>query len=361
MVVGAAQARLVLHKDSITNNALEWTSLMGSARTYPESHRPGQPRIAHILHFRGEQPARMDTISPRWLDRRVDALYPLALAVLSVGVALLEWRWPWRQDQPQMRRRLWSDLVHLVFNGHYLGVWVYAIYARWLHQPVTQAVEALGLSGVLFANAAATWPTALQIVVALFVIDFLQWGVHNLLHRVPALWTFHKIHHSVVDGEMDWIVSFRFHWMEVVIYKSCLYIPLAFFGFGPAAIMTHAILGTLIGHLNHANLNWDYGPLKVLLNNPRMHLWHHDRNLELGRTVNFGIIFSCWDYLFGTAQVPDRPPKSIGFEGDHVVPQTFFGHAFWPFAARRSPPDMLSPPDVFSPPGPSRPGLHRGE
>ncbi len=257
-------------------------------------------------------------------------LYPMALAVISALVATLEAILPWRRSQRQLRGWLWSDIVHLVFNGHFLGVVVYLVYSRYLHGPIAEALTAVDVHSVVFLNVAQGWPIALQIVVALFVIDFIQWGVHNLLHRVPALWAFHKVHHSVRDGEMDWIVSFRFHWMEVVVYKSIQYLPLAFFGFGDVAIMTHAIFGTLIGHLNHANLDWDYGWFRYLLNNPRMHLWHHDYDVGDRGTVNFGIIFSCWDYLFGTAHVPNHPPAKIGFEGMQEMPRHFVGHTFWP-------------------------------
>src|SRR5205085_574315 len=143
----------------------------------------------------------------------------------------------------------------------------------------------------------------------------------------------------VVDGEMDWIVSFRFHWMEVVVYKALQFVPLAFFGFGATAVMTHAIVGTLIGHLNHANLDWGYGPWRYLLNNPRMHLWHHDYDAPAGRAKNFGIIFSVWDFVFRTAHVPDHPPRKLGFPGVEEFPTNFFTQEIWPICGRRrSPP-----------------------
>ena len=268
------------------------------------------------------------------MDLRAN-LYPLSLLAISIGVMALEaWR-PWRSAQRQFRPRLISDLTHLVFNGHFLGVLVYLAWERGIEPAVRGSLDRTGLGSWGFFDAAATWPIWVQIVVALFVIDLVQWGVHNLLHRVPFLWEYHKVHHSVRDGEMDWIVSFRFHWMEVVVYKSVLYLPLAFFGFGTEAILTHAIFGTLIGHLNHANLNWDYGPLRYLLNNPRMHLWHHDVNGDAKSTVNFGVVFSCWDYLFGTARVPHDPPEAIGFDGVERLPKHFLGHALWPLGAWR--------------------------
>lgn len=252
--------------------------------------------------------------------------YPIALALISVGVAVAERLFPAR-PQKQLRPRLWSDVAHLVFNGHFLGVMVFGVAT--LH--VLPAINAVvPLDATVGRNLAREWPIAAQIAVALLVTDFLQWGVHRLLHAVPALWTFHKVHHSVVDGEMDWIVAFRFHWMEVVVYKSLLYVPLAWFGFGTEAVMTHAVFGTLIGHLNHANLDLGYGRLGYVLNNPRMHLWHHDAEASDRGAFNFGIIFSCWDWMFGTANVPPEPPEALGFDDIDQLPTDFVGHLMWP-------------------------------
>ena len=257
-------------------------------------------------------------------------LYPIALAVISIVVAGLEALFPKRREQEQLRERLWSDVVHLVFNGHFLGVIIYGLAVHYAMPVLDGWLTSMGWMDLVYRNAAAAWPVWAQIIVALVVVDFVQWSVHNLLHRVPFLWEFHKTHHSVVDGEMDWIVSFRFQWTEVMVYKAIQYLPLAFFGFGTEAVMFHAIFGTFIGHLNHANLDWDWGPLKYVLNSPNMHIWHHDYEGDTHTTVNFGIIFSCWDWIFGTAKMPDHEPKKIGFDGVEEFPNNFFSQAVWP-------------------------------
>lgn len=259
--------------------------------------------------------------------------YPFWLALFSVFVMALERVFPWRREQKQLRPYLWSDLIHLVFNGHFLGALVYGIYAGWVHERLVAWLEGLGLASALYAGVAGTWPIWAQIVVALLVVDFVQWAVHNLLHRITPLWELHKVHHSIVDGEMDFIVSFRFHWLEVVIYKSFLYVPLAFFGFGMEAIFFHAVFGTLVGHFNHANLNITWGPLKYLLNSPRMHIWHHDYEGDERTTKNFGIILSVWDWIFGTAYMPEHPPARLGYAGVEKMPRDFLAHAAWPLSA----------------------------
>ena len=207
--------------------------------------------------------------------------YPVALVAISALVAALERRFPWRA-QRQLRPGLGSDLAYLVFNGHFLGLVLYGIATHRVLPPIHARLEAMGLGEALFAEAAATWPLWAQIPAVLLGLDFIQWCVHNALHRVPLLWSFHQTHHSVVDGEMDWIVAFRFQWTEVVVYRSVLY------------------------------------------------LHHHDYDREGARTVNFGIIFSLWDWLFGTAFLPEHAPKRLGFRGVEAMPKGFLAQVGWP-------------------------------
>jgi sterol desaturase/sphingolipid hydroxylase (fatty acid hydroxylase superfamily) len=239
--------------------------------------------------------------------------YWLALIAVSILVFFIERVFAHRQEQSWLRRSLLSDLFHLGFNGHVVGVLLYAFAGRYLIEPDFQSV-------------AADWPMWLQVIAAIISLDFIQWCVHNALHRVPFLWHFHKLHHGVADGEMDWIVSFRFQWIEVVIYQGMMALPLAWLGFSVEALWIQAIFGTLIGHLNHANLSWTYGPFRYLFNNPAMHIWHHAHD---GPTRNFGIVLSIWDWVFGTAILPDQPPSKLGYDGMEELPTEFFSQQFW--------------------------------
>jgi len=55
-------------------------------------------------------------------------------------------------------------------------------------------------------------PFWVQFPVLVLVMDFSRYLIHNLLHRVPWLWEFHKVHHSI--EELDWIGNWRFHWWK---------------------------------------------------------------------------------------------------------------------------------------------------
>jgi len=157
-------------------------------------------------------------------------------------------------------------------------------------------------------------------------------GIHNLLHRVPWLWEFHKLHHSIV--EMDFIGNFRFHWMESVVYKSLSYLPLVLVGADGQVVLAVAVVGTLIGHLNHANLAIDWGPLRYVINSPRMHIWHHEVIAAGGHGRNFGVVLSVWDFLFGTAYLPAQPlqPARLGFEEIGRFPRGLLARIVYPLS-----------------------------
>ncbi|MDZ7636845.1 MAG: sterol desaturase family protein [Bryobacterales bacterium] len=169
-----------------------------------------------------------------------------------------------------------------------------------------------------------------QFVVLLLAFDLAQWGIHRLLHRVPFLWEFHKVHHSI--EEMDWIGNWRFHWVEVAVYRSLLYPLAAFFGFGVEAMFAYGVVNTLVGHFAHSNLSWRIGPLKYVLNSPELHVWHHSHPDSGPVDRNFGISLSVWDWLFGTAYAPEgKDPARLGFEGVEAYPDQLPGQWMAPF------------------------------
>lgn len=176
------------------------------------------------------------------------------------------------------------------------------------------------------------WPAWTQFLFLFMLVDFIQWNVHRLLHRVPWLWEFHKVHHSV--KEMGFAAHLRFHWMESIIYKSIQYIPVAMIGYSITEFFVVHMIAVLIGHLNHANINVDYGPLKYLFNNPRMHIWHHAKQLPKERAtgVNFGISLSIWDYIFKTDYIPHTGEQiELGFDQDEQFPKSFWNQITYPF------------------------------
>jgi sterol desaturase/sphingolipid hydroxylase (fatty acid hydroxylase superfamily) len=257
--------------------------------------------------------------------------YPHWLVAISLLFVALERLFPWRKSQALLRAGWLRDFGFLAINGHFFSLLTAGVNG-WGAFEATRLLQRAGLR--LDASPVAGWPLGAQIVIFLLLSDFLQWCVHNLLHRVPALWAFHKVHHAITV--MDFVGNFRFHWMEIVVYKSVQWLPLALLGAPGEVAFCVAVLSTFWGDLNHANLNVGLGLLGYVFNSPRMHLWHHDASDEGGIAKNFGIVLSVWDFLFGTAYWPrGRSPDRLGYPGDEEMPQGLVGELAWPLARRR--------------------------
>ncbi len=254
--------------------------------------------------------------------------YYFWLAAVSLFVFLLERLFTWRKEQRVLRKGIWQDLFWLVFNGHYFGV-VLAILSGKLTHWINGALLQLGLPVPETLAIMQGTPLWLQFVIFFVVKDFIEWNIHRMLHIVPWLWEFHKLHHSI--EELDWIGNMRFHWMETVIYKSISYFPLAVLGVENDVIFLIAVVNTLIGHLNHANIPVSWGPLKYVFNSPKMHVWHHDVELHGRGGQNFGISLSVWDWIFGTAYMPEGQPQKLGFRGMETFPEQLLERLLYPF------------------------------
>jgi sterol desaturase/sphingolipid hydroxylase (fatty acid hydroxylase superfamily) len=255
------------------------------------------------------------------------------LLAVSAFCWLLERIMPWRPQQKAWRDQIGQDFFWLVFNGHYAGVLLAALAGWAIHSLSHLWGERLpSLAHIKLLNGSSLW---VQFLIFLLVKDFLEWCIHNLLHRVPWLWEFHKLHHSIT--ELDWIGNMRFHWMEIVLYRGLTYLPLFLLGVDRRVILWIAVFSTLIGHLNHSNVDLDWGIFRWVLNSPRLHVWHHDVVNHKRSGQNFGIIFSLWDFLFGTVYLPARQqPEHLGFEGMERFPKGLLQRLVYPFWKRRT-------------------------
>jgi len=253
---------------------------------------------------------------------------------ISSLVYALELLAPWRVDQPRIRKDFWLDGFYMFFNYFGFSLIGYAAASQVVVVALHDLLASVGIENLAVAEV-SSWPMWLHVGVLFVVRDFVHWNVHRLLHRVPVLWEFHKVHHSV--EQMGFAAHLRFHWMETVTYNALTYLPLALLGFGLVEFFWVNLFTTLIGHLNHANLVLPLGPLRYVLNNPQMHIWHHVWDLPEGRRygMNYGVTLSCWDYLFGTACIPgDGRDIRLGFPQLQHFPKTFMRQTLHDFVGQ---------------------------
>ena len=254
------------------------------------------------------------------------------LIVLSLVVWGLEIIFPWRKNQSIFRKDFWKDAAYM-----FLNFYVFAFAISGLYSLLSIIFSKFGIENqsLSLINLSSLHP-ALQLIIFFVLNDFVQWFTHLLLHKVPAFWTFHKVHHSV--KEMGFAAHLRYHWMENILYKPLkILVVMIIGGFEPQQAFIVHFIAIAIGHLNHANLNLDYGPLKYILNNPKMHIWHHAKDLPKQHPygMNFGISLSIWDYLFKTAYIPySGRDIELGFEGDENFPDQLSKQIIYPISKK---------------------------
>lgn len=299
--------------------------------------------------------------------------------VVSAFFMLVEWARPWRENQARFRKDFWLDFFYMFFNLFLFSLIIYQGVSEVVVNLFTDGLRAIGIENLVAINV-QTWPVWAHLLLGFVVGDFISWWIHRLLHSNKWLWEFHKVHHSV--EEMGFAAHLRYHWMENVVYATLRYIPLALIGIGlndffiiyvfnlavghynhsnitVSGTLSGAILGTLVGLwiavLNSASPEWLYyligiaggagvgalllGPyMKIIFNSPEMHIWHHAQKLPAGREqgMNFGITLSLWDYLFGTAYVPESGRDiKLGFPGIEKYPKGFFAQITHGFGIRK--------------------------
>lgn len=157
------------------------------------------------------------------------------------------------------------------------------------------------------------WGVALLFTLTLFVVDDLsRYVVHRLLHRVPWLWAFHKVHHTATA--LNPLTVYRTHPVEgmifvlrgALVHGSCTGVFVFFFG---AQVSLATVLGASVfsvafnalgANLRHSHIDLGFWrPVERLFISPAQHQLHHSI-ARRHHDRNFGAALALWDWLGGT-------------------------------------------------------------
>ena len=175
------------------------------------------------------------------------------------------------------------------------------------------------------------WPGVIQFIALLFVADFTQYWVHRTFHAVPLLWRFHAVHHSA--EHMDWLAGSRLHLVDIVVTRGLTYVPIYLLGFDEGPLLAYLVVVSAQATFIHANVRFDFGPLKWILATPQFHHWHHAAESD-AVDKNFAVHLPMIDALFGTMHLPERWPNGYGIADGSRVPDGFLTQFTWPFRRR---------------------------
>jgi sterol desaturase/sphingolipid hydroxylase (fatty acid hydroxylase superfamily) len=184
----------------------------------------------------------------------------------------------------------------------------------------------------------AAQPLWLQAIEIYLLADFMGYWLHRLFHT-GAWWPFHAVHHS--SEELDWLSSVRVHPVNEAVNNIAPVVPLLFLGFNPTVTAGVAGFLTFYAIFLHADVDWDFGPLRSVIATPVFHRWHHSKD-SAAIDKNFAGLLPVWDILFGTYYMPrDRMPCDFGVP--EKVPTGYFEQLWHPFAGwfkRKGPPPL---------------------
>ncbi|WP_394825881.1 sterol desaturase family protein [Pendulispora albinea] len=141
------------------------------------------------------------------------------------------------------------------------------------------------------------WPLAVQLGLAILVLDFGVTITHWASHRIPLLWRFHAVHHSVkrhygFNGLMK-------HPVHQAIELTVGVAPLVVLGIPPGVASLLALATAIQLLLQHSNADYATGPMGYVLALNKGHRFHHQKWPGIG-DVNFGLFTNLWDFLLGT-------------------------------------------------------------
>jgi sterol desaturase/sphingolipid hydroxylase (fatty acid hydroxylase superfamily) len=250
-----------------------------------------------------------------------------AIAASAGILILLERRVPYNPGQRLFRPGFWTDLLlYNFFQSYVLGAVIAATLA-WMDQR----------TGLSRRHWIGSWPVPLQLAFFVVTHDFYIYCFHRLQHRSALLWRIHAAHHSVAD--VDWLSGARSHALEILINQTIEFAPIVLLGAAPEVALWKGAISAIWGMFIHSNLDVRLRGAQRILNGPEMHRWHHSLDAEaFGK--NFSTKLAVWDWLFGTAYLPDPACRKAALYGltEPDYPATYWGQqlqAFRPRAARR--------------------------
>ena len=181
-------------------------------------------------------------------------------------------------------------------------------------------------------------------LVLLLCYDFMFYTIHFTMHKVPALWVIHKVHHSA--EVLTPLTRSREHFLAGPIWAAggaiAYAVPAGVFaylfngGITEATILSIGFFMVLFGFngsFRHYHIAFHYPRwLSKWLHSPVMHHTHHSY-LEKHRDTNMAAITSIWDRMFGTLYIPAKDeytPWGLGPETQDAY-RSFWQNTTGPF------------------------------
>ena len=154
------------------------------------------------------------------------------------------------------------------------------------------------------------------------VSDFTRYWLHRLMHTIPFLWEFHKVHHSA--KVLNPLSFYRVHPIENILFGLRYSIAIGlttgvFLYFFGAKITIIEVIGanvfvfvfsTLGANLRHSHIKLAYPRFcEYIFISPKQHQIHHSKKFF---HKNYGGYLAIWDFIFKSHKLSNEV-KSLKF------------------------------------------------
>lgn len=248
----------------------------------------------------------------------IPALSLLNLITIAV-IVISEFVFPYKKAWNKYKKVDLNDIVHLVLVviiGENLARFIILSYSPY----IMNALPDVGL-----VNPGA-WPLAFQLLLGIFIYDFVYYWYHRLFHHSKIFWRSHRFHHAAT--KLNFTKTVQFNSLEVLFENVLLLGFLKLSGIGnPALIILFSIVSITV-MLKHSNIYIRYPAwMDFILVNPYNHRLHHSTRKE-HYNLNYGGLTMIWDVVFGTYRNGIKHPTTeVGLEdykpSDNVILQVF--------------------------------------
>lgn len=225
--------------------------------------------------------------------------------LIIIGTAILfiilERIFPYNKGQKVLREGFFDDFaLYTIAQSYILGIIIFTYIIR-------SVDNTTGLSRLqLFADV----PIWIQLVFFTITHDLYIYWMHRWQHKNKFLWRIHEAHHS--PKKVDWLSGSRSHAIEILINQTIEFLPIVLLGSPPEVAAYKGVISAVWGMYIHSNLNVKTGKLQMIINGPEMHRIHHTTGK--GRNRNFATKLAIWDWLFGSAYLPDEKAEEYGLK-----------------------------------------------
>lgn len=227
--------------------------------------------------------------------RKLPTWIGASLAVGTLGALV------WLERRRPLRRQVESKLKRDARNLAVAGVAAVAL--QLAERPVVERLTALVERRKVGLLKQVALPRALEVALAVVLLDYTLYAWHVLTHRMPGLWRFHLVHHA--DLDLDASTALRFHFGELLLSVAWRAAQVRLIGVSPQSFSAWQSLLFVSILFHHSNVRLPVEVerrLNYFIVTPRMHGIHHS-TVRGERDANWSSGLTLWDRLHGTLRL----------------------------------------------------------